>query len=374
MRQLTYCTNIHPGETWGDVLKNLTGHTAAVKKQFSPSSPFPLGLRISHQASLEIGPQEIRDFHDWCETEDCYLLTINGFPYGTFHQQPVKAAVYDPDWRTPARVIYTKRLADLAVALITRPTEVSISTVPIAFKPGFDEGDWPLVRENLVEALVHLERIFNQTGIRICLALEPEPYCVLETMAETVNFFARMALPESLRDFIGICVDCCHQAVEFEDPRQCLEQLRAANIKIAKVQVSSALRAIGDEITQLINFDEPIYLHQVVAKSQAGLQRFADLPDFKRSLQEGEIFSECRVHFHVPIFLAHLGHCGTTQFFLEEFLPLLDADIPLEIETYSFNNLPENLRQDSVSKSLVRELCWVRELIGARWVNTPEAR
>ena len=43
-----------------------------------------------------------------------YVFTINGFPYGPFHGQPVKAAVYRPDWREAERGRYTADLAELA--------------------------------------------------------------------------------------------------------------------------------------------------------------------------------------------------------------------------------------------------------------------
>jgi hypothetical protein len=365
MNPLTYCSNIHAGESWDDVLHNLDTHAIAVKQQVSQHQPFPLGLRISNQASLDIGVQEINEFHQWCDENDCYLLTINGFPYGKFHQQPVKAAVYDPDWRTQERVTYTNRLGDIAADLMTRTTELSISTIPVAFKQGFSESDWDLVRVNLVASLTHLQKIHSKTGIKIRLALEPEPLCVLETMQETILFFTRMNFPVELRDYIGICFDCCHQAVEFEDPTDCLEKLRSAGITIAKVQVSSALRARGDEIRRLVHFNEPIYLHQVVAQKHAhnDLEYYADLPEFKQRLDAGVIFTECRAHFHVPIFIDHLGYCGTTRFFLEKFLPQLDHSIPLEVETYSFQNLPEELRTNTVGESIARELQWVKDLL-----------
>jgi sugar phosphate isomerase/epimerase len=363
MRQLTYCSNIHPGESWQHVLDNLESHGLSVKQQVSPDAAFPLGLRIAQQASLELDDEKIAHFRQWCETNNCYLLTINGFPYGTFHDQPVKAAVYEPDWRTQARVVYTKRLADVALALTTRAQQLSISTVPIAFKPGFSEQDWPLVRDNLISVLTHLQAIYQRSGVMIRLALEPEPCCVLETTEETISFFARMNFPAELQTFIGICFDCCHQAVEFEDAADVLARLQAANITIAKVQVSSALRAQGEEVKQLMHFNEPVYLHQVVAKNEQGLHRFSDLPEFQAALLSGEEYSECRVHFHVPIFIDHLGHCTTTQFFLKEFLPRLDADIPLEVETYSFKNLPANLRDYPLDTSIARELQWVKQLI-----------
>ncbi len=364
MRQLTYCSNIHPGESWQHVLDNLESHGLSVKRQVSPDASFPLGLRIAQQASVELDAAKIAQFRAWCEQHDCYLLTINGFPYGTFHDQPVKAAVYEPDWRTQERVVYTKRLADLAVALTTRAPQISISTVPIAYKQGFAESDWPLVRDHLIDVLAHLRALHERSGILVQLALEPEPCCVLETTEETIAFFARMDFPAELKTYIGICFDCCHQAVEFEEAADVLARLRAANITIAKVQVSSALRAQGEEIKQLFQFNEPVYLHQAVAKQAQGLHRFSDLPELQSALAKGENYTECRVHFHVPIFIDHLGACSTTQFFLKDFLPLLDESIPLEVETYSFKNLPAHLRDYPLDVSIARELHWVKQLLG----------
>lgn len=364
---LTYCTNIHPGESWADVMENLNAHVPAVKNACSPDKPFPLGLRISHQAAMEIGTEELNDFKQWCSEHDCYLLTVNGFPYGAFHGEVVKEQVYQPDWRTRDRVTYTKRLADLAVAMMTQPTELSISTVPIAFKPDFQAADWPLVRANLIDVLTHLAQIQQQSGVTVRLALEPEPGCVLEVIDEVLDFFARMDFPAELRKFIGLCFDACHQAVEFEDPAACLAALANADIPVFKVQVSSALHATGEEVQRLVNFDEPVYLHQAVALEDGSgkLARFNDLSELDTYLRAGHTPRECRVHFHVPIFIDHLGDCGTTRFFLEDLLPRLDPRIPLEVETYSFGVLPEHLRRDSTHASIVRELNWVTAQLNA---------
>jgi hypothetical protein len=171
-----------------------------------------------------------------------------------------------------------------------------------------------------------------------------------------------LALPENLTPFVGICFDACHQAVEFEDPAQCLQKLAQADIAITKVQVSSALRARGDEISALLEFDEPVYLHQAVVRQDANqpLHRFTDLPALSAFLDRAPQPEECRVHFHVPIFIDHLGVCGTTRFFLEQLLPLLSPDIPLEVETYSFKALPEHLRSGTLEESICRELQWVQ--------------
>lgn len=360
---LTYCGNIHPGESWNDVLHNLQDHTLAVKRSFSPERSFPLGLRISAQAANQLNTSEIQRFRDWCQQQGCHVLTLNGFPFGAFHGTTVKAAVYDPDWRDERRVAYTLRLADILAQWVPSGCSTSISTVPIAFRPGFDETHWQIVRTHLLQVAGHLARIHDTGGPLIRLALEPEPYCVLEQTSEVVEFFDRMQFPAELAEYVGLCFDCCHQAVQFEDPKQCLLQLSNAGVRIAKVQVSSALAARGAEIVALLKFDEPTYLHQVVLRaSDGGLKRFADLPLFAQWLNAGNQIEECRVHFHVPVFLSHLGEVGTTRSFLEHCLPLLPADVPLEVETYSFGVLPAALRSQSLSELLLRELQWTTDI------------
>lgn len=368
---LTYCSNIHPGESWADVMHNLNGHLLEVKANVQHngdgSEAFPLGLRIAGQAAAEVDDAAVAEFQSWCREHNGYLLTINGFPFGAFHDQRVKEKVYLPDWREPERVAYTQQLGDIAVRLQPDARSISISTVPVAFKQGFAESDWPGVYQHLKQVLAHFANLYQSTGVKITLAIEPEPACVLETMDEVVAFFRQLRSHLTLEEnaHLGLCFDCCHQAVEFEQPRECLQQLAEAEIPIAKVQVSSALRAEGkEEVARLMNFDEPVYLHQAVVRHADGrLERFDDLPPLGDLLASGAEVDQCRVHFHVPIFLEHLGDCGTTQCFLREFLPLLDTDIPLEVETYSFGVLPEHLRTDSVGESLSRELSWVQSLL-----------
>jgi hypothetical protein len=360
---LTYCTNIHPGESWEDVKRNLTGHVLDVKAAVAPRELFPIGLRLSARAASEIDDAEAARFLDWCQANDCFVLSVNGFPYGDFHGTRVKEAVYLPDWRDPERVAYTKRLADLLALWLQPGNRASISTVPVAFKEGFSDKDWPRVRANLIEVSEHLEEIRQSRELEIGLAFEPEPCCVLETTSEAVDFFSRMALPDACADLVGLCFDCCHQAVEFEEPSVSLSLLEEARIRIFKVQVSSALRARPDEIDAIAGFAEPTYLHQVVARwHDDSLSKHADLPAFLADIPQerrAELV-ECRVHFHVPIFAKRLGSCGTTQFFLEDLLPRLDPEIPLEVETYSWGVLPPELRAATVSMDIIRELEWVR--------------
>jgi hypothetical protein len=360
---LTYCSNIHPGERWVDVLANLESHAVAVKAAVSPDASFPLGLRISARAAAEIDARESARFRDWCGEHGFHVPSLNGFPHGQFHGPGVKEKVYLPDWRSSERVDYTLRLAALlADWLPADGPPGSISTVPIAFKAHWDESDRPAVRRNLVRALEGLESIRQERGRAIRLALEPEPRCLLETTDEALAFFEWLEPAGPGADLLGLCFDCCHQAVEFEAPAEALGALERAGVPVAKIQVSSSLRARPDEFAALAAFDEPSYLHQVVARdARGGLARFDDLPAFLAlAPSDLDAFEECRVHFHVPIFCDRLDVCGTTRFFLEEALPLVDRDVLLEVETYSWNALPERLRSETVTESIVRELRWAR--------------
>jgi len=193
---LTYCTNIHPGESWQDVRRNLSTHFLDVKRSFSPDSAFPIGLRISARAAAEVDEGEARSFEEWCAANDCFVLTVNGFPHGAFHGVGLKEKVYLPDWRDPERAAYTCRLADLLAGWLPDGVRGSISTVPVAFKTGFEDSDWSVVHRHVHAALEHLDGIRQAGGPAIGLAFEPEPRCVLETSAEAVSFFDRLQLGE----------------------------------------------------------------------------------------------------------------------------------------------------------------------------------
>lgn len=364
MRRLTYCTNIHPGESWADARANLEGHLLEVKSRVSPNDPFPIGLRLSGQAVAEIDDTEAKRFADWCAAGGAYVLTVNAFPHGRFHGVAVKEKVYEPDWRDPVRADYTIAVADRLVEWLPAGAPGSISTVPVAWAPFFEEGDWGRVRDNVLRVVTHLDALAQRTGHALILAFEPEPGCVVQTTDQAIGLFDRLALPDDLSRYAGLCYDCCHQAVQFEQPRAGFESLLAAGIPIGKVQVSSALRACGEEIAALPAFDEPTYLHQVVARDESGeLHRGPDLPGFFGEGGAGSktALVEARCHFHVPIFAEAVEGCGTTRFFLEELLPCLAPEIVLEVETYTFDVLPEALRQSSVSESIARELSWAQQ-------------
>jgi len=356
---LTYCTNIHPAESWSEIFSNVRRYVPEVKKKFCPDHSFPIGLRLSGRAVNEMDHAAIQSFQDWCLSEDCFVATINGFPYGEFHHVPIKEAVYLPDWRHPERLRYTQQLASLLSRWLPADRKGSISTVPIGFKSAISPEDLPQATTHLRKALEFLDDLAQKTGKEICLSLEPEPGCILETTSEVVRFFEQFNLPAHLRSFLRVCYDCCHQALQFESPSHSLQLLRKNNIKIGHVQVSSALSLADGDIGRLHRFSEPCYLHQTVGRGpDGGLCRFTDLDEALATPPRG--IEEWRVHFHMPVFLEHLRECDTTQLFLKEILPLFDADVPLEVETYTWSVLPADLKTGSITDSIVREMQWTK--------------
>ena len=386
---LTYCTNIHRGESWPEHFSVLRQNLPAIRSAAAPGRPFGVGLRLGAPAAESLGEERaFAELRALLDAEDCYVFTLNGFPYGSFHGRPVKEQVYAPDWSTEERLLYTNRLADILARLLPTGVLGSISTVPGTFRP-WAEGRVGAITENLVRHAAHLDSVRDDAGATIALTLEPEPCCFLETIAETADYFeahlygegavslmadfrglTRGAAADALRRHLGVCYDVCHAAVEFEDPRGSVALLRSRGIPVGKLQLSSALKVerVGPESAeQLRPFDEPVYLHQVVARQNGQLVRYLDLPEALAGADR-MLGSEWRIHFHVPIFLDRLEHFSTTQNFLREILAM-HREQPisqhLEVETYTWDVLPEAYRGVAVSAAIARELNWVAAQLGA---------
>ncbi len=397
LAHLTYCTNVHPGETWADIFAALQRHLPVVKRQVSPHAPMGVGLRLSAVAAETLDDlSQLDALRDFLVREGLYVFTVNGFPYGPFHGKRVKEQVYAPDWRTPERLAYTDRLARMLASLLPddQPDLTgSVSTVPGAFQAAAACPDArPVIAEALLRHAGHLAALEDQTGRRITLALEPEPMCLLETTAEAVSFFedhlfstqavmrfaalsgrTPAAAEPLLRRHLGLCLDVCHAAVEFEAPVDSLSLLRAAGVVVMKLQLSSALvvpRMDRAAVEALRRFDDGVYLHQVVEQGPNGLTRHLDLPQALAGWDEGVSEGrEWRVHCHVPVFQDRLlDRFVTTQPMLLDMLARqrMDGVSPhLEVETYTWDVLPPELRAGSLDAAVSRELAWVRDRLAA---------
>lgn len=376
--------NVHAGEGLEDVRRHLREHVPEIRSALCPDAPFGLGMRLSNEAVSELhqDPSALRSLKHQLQDNQLYVFSLNAFPYGTFHSRQVKDRVYAPDWRTADRLTYTLRCLDVLEELLPPDGEGSISTVPLSFKSWETTSvDHIYFRRNLMAVVAHASMIENKTGKLIHLGLEPEPSFTLETTAETLNYFKDdlftqgrelyaaqydVALDEAerlIRRHVGVCLDTCHVALQFEDPAKALAAYEHNGIRVSKVQLSAALRIKpSEEMDQHLRpFVDEVYLHQVKAQRRCRqIDGWDDLPDFLHS--NPEPYREVRIHYHVPLDWGGSASLQSTRDSLsEEFWEkILSGQCQhIEVETYTFDVLPDSLRLGTVEENMVRECQWV---------------
>ena len=400
---LTYCTNIHAGETWDEVRASIEEFALPLKRSCSPDAPFGLGLglglRLSAVAATQLlSDDRLAEFKNFLDANSLYVALINGFPFGSFHGERVKTRVFAPDFRDPARVRYTLDLAEILSRLLPEGMDGGISTIPLSYKPWIVESSpedraaaWSAIVANVVEVAAYLVHLRQSTGRLLHLDIEPEPNGLVESTPELVDFFtgplqqrgapllaSRLGISletaaQHLRDHIQVCFDSCHMAIQFEDVAQSVATLKAHGIGIGRLQISSAVRVLfNGSATQrqevhnhLASLDNGVYLHQVVERDADGvLRRFTDLDEaLAASTDAGP--REWRIHFHVPLFTEKYGLALATQ---EENRTLLalaareNITRHLEIETYTWSVLPARLKTDLLA-SIDREFRWVLDQV-----------
>ena len=115
---LSYCTNIHPAESWAETREALQTHVPRIRQELAALNsplkdrPLGIGLRLSARAAAELleTPHAVEALKSWLDEHNGRVETLNGFPYGNFHGQRVKEHVFQPDWTTPERFEYTCNL------------------------------------------------------------------------------------------------------------------------------------------------------------------------------------------------------------------------------------------------------------------------
>ena len=373
---LAYCTNIHPAETWAETLASLEQNTLKVREAVLPRElhkPYAIGLRLSELASRELAqPKALGEFREWLKRNGCYVFTINGFPYGQFHGSRVKEQVYRPDWSTPERLDYTRRLFIILSGLLDLAPpgcEGSVSTLPGSFKAfGLNQDEHEAILQNLWACIDHIEALSTSTGRALHLGLEPEPLGLFETTGETIAFFEQLAAQRPgdprWRSFLGVNYDVCHLACEYEEPAESFAAFQEHGIRISKIHLSSALRLRPSPAAReaLRPFIDEVYLHQVIAAT--GDRRLSRYLDLDEALQTPEHLDETewRVHFHVPLHMEDGELLGTTSMEAIQVLELLAANPSLcrhlEMETYTWSVLPAGLRSRDVVEQLFAEYAW----------------
>jgi sugar phosphate isomerase/epimerase len=382
--QLTYCGNVHPAESLEDWLATLS--TAAVVKDAAQAQGRAFGLGVYWPRGLAerlaTDPAAGRHVADELERLGLPVWTCNVFPVEGFHEEVVKERVYTPDWATEDRLLYTRWCAEAAAALQQSGAVVSMSTLPLGYRPpGEQPAELRRMARNLVRAASHLHGLRERTGVEVVLALEPEPFCLLERCGETADFLEQWVfgdglwatVPEAvLRRHLGVCVDLCHLAVVDEEPLAAMADLVSRGIRVAKIQVSSCLEVRSEEgFEALWAYDEPRYLHQTVGRASAerAPPRALDLGDVRRREAEFRAALPVRTHFHVPLWWDDESALGSTQREVARVLSALAEGqvfagaLPLlEVETYTWPVLAEagladiDANREPLAARLCREL------------------
>jgi hypothetical protein len=386
---LTYSTLVHPGDTWSEMWDSLNRYVPQVKARVCPNKSFGVSLRLSAASAQTLtGDRHERErLKDFLHSHDMYLYTVNAFPYGPFKNRVVKKDVYEPDWSTDARATYTMQVADILAEVAAPHVQPSIQSPPLGFKPKVTGPEY--VNEfthHVIRVVAHMVQLEKRTGRTVTLALEPEPACFLETTEEAIDYFTnhlyaynavgllrnQTGLSQSqaeaaLRKHLGMVYDICHQAVEYEDISGSLKALADAGIPVFKLQEAAALRMPNvdrDVVEALRPFADTVYLTQTVEKKDGKLTRFLNLEDAFEAFEKDPGPREWRTHVHVPVFLDKIGeYFETTRFAIEDALKFHKQhklSPQLEIETYTWDVLPDSMKTGSIVDYVQRELDWVQ--------------
>lgn len=375
---LGYCTNVHAGDDLATTVGNLERHALAVRAAVSPDHPMGIGLWLAARAAKELLRERRTEWlASWLRDAGLIPYTLNGFPYGDFHQRVVKHQVYHPTWWEPARLEYTLDLIAIQHALLPEGMPGTISTLPIAWGEPRPTHDQLLRSAAQLRAVAdRLRCLERETGRLICLCLEPEPGCYLQRSMDVVRFFHdylwQNGDAETIRRYLRVCHDICHSAVMFEPQAIAWKTYQTGEILVGKVQVSSAVGTpdLTNEppgrratiVSQLREFREERYLHQTVVRLSGDEQIFyEDLPLALHDHDQSERLGEWRVHFHVPIYAEDLDHLRTTQGEIRDFLLAARSAremIHWEVETYAWGVLPARWRRSTLAEGIAEEIRW----------------
>lgn len=311
---LASCTNLHQGDTWPELFESLKFNALKVRERVCPDKPFALGMRLGNHAAHQLADRgTLLNFQRWLDRNHLYVFTLNGFCHGHPGGDPTPEQAYTPDWSSPQRLAYTNLLVDLLSQLVPEHFEASVNTLPGSFKGlPLRAEQLKAMRGHLWQCVEHIARVSRLTGRTIHLALDPEPLCLLESSAETLHWFERLRAEhprdERLQEHLGVNYDTCHFAVEFEEPQDALLCLVRQGIKISKIRLSSALRALptAEARVKLASLPPDGGLHQVVVR-QSDNQRFIyrtireALEDTTPSDGSDPSAAEWRIHLHIPL-------------------------------------------------------------------------
>jgi hypothetical protein len=386
---LTYSTLVHQTDNFDQLWKSVNTYLPAVKARVAPNQKFGVCLRTSAPSAEMLSQDSSKraDLKKFFADNDLYLYTANAFVYGVFKKQIIKEDVYEPDWQTSERREYTKQVANLLAEMAPEGVNPSIQSAPLGFKPKVT-GDHVVDQytNNVIDVVAHLVELKKKTGKTVTLGLEPEPRCYLETTDETITYFKNYLFSgetakklakktglneadanKAMREYTGVVFDIGHQSVGYEDIPVSLQKLVDNGVQIVKLQEAASMYIPDVQqktVDALQTFAKTIYLSQTCQNKDGKKTWFLNLEDAFEAFQKDPGPREWRTHFHVPVFLNDLGGAfGTTRFALEQALAFhkkTPLSTHLEIETYTWDVLPDHLKTGDIVEYVTRELDWVK--------------
>ena len=358
-----YCTNVHPAEDLAGVLEQLDRYAVPVREELGADT-LALGLWLAEPVARGLAEDDAarRGLAAELRARGLTVSTLNAFPYGGFHHEVVKHSVYTPTWTDPRRLSYTMACATVLADLLPDSASCgSISTLPLAWREPWTSEDDERARAAFDELAGFLRTEAARHGRPVRLAVEPEPGCVLDTVADAVDWLADRVD----HDHIGICLDTCHLAVSFADPVEAVAVIRRRGLSVVKVQASAALEVAepGTEEGRraIAAFAEPRYLHQVRENAPAGVLAADDLPEALEVLPAEHPW---RVHFHVPLHARPAAPLtSTTDVLLAAHEAVRSDGSPhVEVETYTWTVLPGP--DVDLVEGIAAELRWAADHLG----------
>jgi hypothetical protein len=386
---LTYSTLVHPADNWEQLWHSLNTYVPKVKSRIAGNKSFGVCIRLAAPTAetLAASAAERAKLKKFLEDNDMYIYTANAFVYGHFKGDKVKEQVYEPDWRTDERSSYVMKVADILADVCPAGIAPSIQTSPLGFKPRVTGPDVVnSYTDHVLRVVAHLIALEDKTGRTVQLALEPEPYCFLETTDETIAYFrdhlysgaaveklaklAQVPIADAnaaLRRHLGIVYDICHQAVEYENITESLQKLVDAGVPVFKLQEAAALhipQVTQSAVDTLKKYAKTIYLTQTLERQNGKITKYLNVDDAIAAFEKspgGE--REWRTHIHVPVFIDDLGQFRTTRFAIEDALRFhkqKPLSRHLEVETYTWDMLPDSAKSNDIVDYICRELEWVK--------------
>jgi hypothetical protein len=356
---LGYCATVHPAGELDELIAGLDDCAGPVRAALDVPV-LGVGLWFPHQLAdrLANSPASLSKLRRSLQRNRLEVVTLNGTPHSHFTDKIVGTKLYCPDWTDPERLRYTLDLVDVLAELLPADASYgSISTVPLAWRVPWSKARNRAAREAFDRVEHHLARTETRTGRTIRLAVETEPGCVLEMVGQATAWLDRYSSPYGGTSRIGLGLDACHLAVQFEEPADVFQMLWRAGVDVVKGQLSVAPTLVdpSDAAARYVlgQLGTPKYLRQVREWGGPGVDDVAQAYQLSGH-------AAWRMHTHLPAHSAAPDGLSVTTGVLDDCLTrLVGGGHPLTHHLESEVDAWPRGRH-SLVKRITKELAWLR--------------